>query len=416
MPRLPIPGIDADKWGDLLNEFLLTSHRTDGNLKGAPNVFNVRDFGATGDGKTNDTEAVRKTIDAAFSAGGGSVYFPPGDYLITSTLSFNQQRIVEIIGNGWRSNILWEFDGNLIEWPDEISCREVTVSHLRITSTQVVKDSKHAAISCKGGVERSLFDHLLITFSEGYKPSTGIDFVGISDSTTIRDCQFWLIKGTGIRIGHGSEIRITGGRIIGDNSRNDGSIGVHLTGNNGGVHIDFTDIIALQEGVRIEAIQGQTSNREIFITHSTLDSCWRGLSLRDNSYVSMIGCWAASCNHDNIHVDVGLSNPTLSISGGTIFNAGVSGGESVGRNGIVVNSGVFILNGVHIRNNLGKGIWVPNRYVHEYIITGCRITDNGQGVNLIGSCFQLTHNIFARNSIPNQIDGSKFVQIDNLSC
>src|SRR5262245_30299410 len=46
-----------------------------------PTVFDVRAFGATGDGKTVDTAAVNKAIDAAAAAGGGTVRFPAGSYL-----------------------------------------------------------------------------------------------------------------------------------------------------------------------------------------------------------------------------------------------------------------------------------------------------------------------------------------------
>ncbi|WP_448699099.1 glycoside hydrolase family 28 protein [Mucilaginibacter sp. AW1-3] len=43
--------------------------------------YNVRDYGAKGDGKTIDSEAINKTIEAASNAGGGTVYFPAGTYL-----------------------------------------------------------------------------------------------------------------------------------------------------------------------------------------------------------------------------------------------------------------------------------------------------------------------------------------------
>src|ERR1039457_3451942 len=47
----------------------------------AAGSFDVRTFGATGDGKTLDTAAIDKTIDAAVAAGGGTVIFPAGNYL-----------------------------------------------------------------------------------------------------------------------------------------------------------------------------------------------------------------------------------------------------------------------------------------------------------------------------------------------
>lgn len=47
---------------------------------GAP-VFNVREYGAAGDGQTLDTEAIDKAIAECAKAGGGQVLVPPGTYL-----------------------------------------------------------------------------------------------------------------------------------------------------------------------------------------------------------------------------------------------------------------------------------------------------------------------------------------------
>lgn len=43
--------------------------------------YNVRQFGAKGDSTTIDTDAINKAIEAASAAGGGTVYFPAGEYL-----------------------------------------------------------------------------------------------------------------------------------------------------------------------------------------------------------------------------------------------------------------------------------------------------------------------------------------------
>jgi polygalacturonase len=48
------------------------------------NAYNVRGFGAKGDGKTLDTGAINNAIQAAAQAGGGTVQFPAGDYLSVS--------------------------------------------------------------------------------------------------------------------------------------------------------------------------------------------------------------------------------------------------------------------------------------------------------------------------------------------
>ena len=47
-------------------------------------VFNVRDYGAKGDGAAKDTAAVQRAVDAASAAGGGEVLLPKGTYLCGS--------------------------------------------------------------------------------------------------------------------------------------------------------------------------------------------------------------------------------------------------------------------------------------------------------------------------------------------
>lgn len=44
-------------------------------------IFNVRDYGAAGDGCSKDTLPIQRTIDACSLAGGGVVLVPPGTYL-----------------------------------------------------------------------------------------------------------------------------------------------------------------------------------------------------------------------------------------------------------------------------------------------------------------------------------------------
>ncbi|MGF6221942.1 M10 family metallopeptidase C-terminal domain-containing protein [Pseudomonas frederiksbergensis] len=46
-------------------------------------IFNVQNFGAKGDGITDDTAAIQSAIDAAAAAGGGQVYMPTGTYIVS---------------------------------------------------------------------------------------------------------------------------------------------------------------------------------------------------------------------------------------------------------------------------------------------------------------------------------------------
>src|SRR5438552_17491396 len=52
-----------------------------------PDVRSVREFGAKGDGKTDDTIAFQKALDAAADAHGGVVYAPRGNYFFAGHLN-----------------------------------------------------------------------------------------------------------------------------------------------------------------------------------------------------------------------------------------------------------------------------------------------------------------------------------------
>jgi hypothetical protein len=61
-----------------------TAART--SLQRFADVFNVKDFGALGNNSHDDTAAIQAAINVALDSAGGTVYFPPGNYLITSML------------------------------------------------------------------------------------------------------------------------------------------------------------------------------------------------------------------------------------------------------------------------------------------------------------------------------------------
>lgn len=59
-------------------------------LAAEPDNINVRNFGALGDGKTDDTAAFQKALDAAAKVGGGVVYAPIGNYFFAGHLNIPQ--------------------------------------------------------------------------------------------------------------------------------------------------------------------------------------------------------------------------------------------------------------------------------------------------------------------------------------
>jgi hypothetical protein len=368
-----------------------------------PSDYDVKAFGATGDGVTDDSTSVNAALTAAQnSADGGRVFFPPGRYMIRSSLRIDGFARLTIAGVGRSSQILWGFDGHLFRWAPGVPCRDSMVRDLMITGAAAISPMS-AAFYCGGGCQNSIFKNISTLSGSGVSPLGSIIFMdGVSDTVNVESCELWDVRGIGIRVGPGSSIFVDNTRITGDIA---GSVGISLTGNNGGVYISSTDLIGHSEGLQIGNFSGAGSNREVFLTHTTLDSCNRGLGVYDGSYVSIAGCWAASCRHENIQVEFGA--PLLVINGGTIFNAGAAGvmDPAFGAHGMIVNSGSFILSGVAIRNNRDKGVWVPNASATEYTITGCKVYGNGMGISLAGHSFICANNVFSGNAQPNAIWG-----------
>ena len=68
-------------------------------------VFNVKTYGAVGDGSTDDTAAIQSAITAA-SATGGIVFFPPGVFVLPSLLTCKSLNNVSFQGSGESTTIL----------------------------------------------------------------------------------------------------------------------------------------------------------------------------------------------------------------------------------------------------------------------------------------------------------------------
>ncbi|CAF1498105.1 unnamed protein product, partial [Rotaria sordida] len=151
---------------------------------------------------------------------------------------------------------------------------------------------------------------------------------------------------------------------------------------------------------------------------ATFDSDGQGLVIRDSSYVSIIGIWAASSTIHQVFVDYN-STALLSISEGMIFNGAVYECPNLSNwcNGITINSGSFILNGVEVRNNHGQGIWVTNKSVTQFQIISCRLFENGQEMNIDGTLFIISNNLCNSNNLSNVISNTTSALVQNsLNC
>lgn len=90
----------------LINSFLLFQLAL---IAGNPKVYNVRDFGAAGDGKSLDSHYIQQAIDKCHQQGGGTVLIPEGTYL-SSTIQIKDHVNLHLSKN---ANILGTTDYKL---------------------------------------------------------------------------------------------------------------------------------------------------------------------------------------------------------------------------------------------------------------------------------------------------------------
>lgn len=109
-------------------------------------VFNVKDYGAQGDGITDDTHAIQSAINAAFKAGGGDVFIPPGTFVVSGTNAdggaLTLKSFVNLVGNGQDRTTLKLADGSsedidgIVRTSARVQTRDVTVRDLTIDGNQ----------------------------------------------------------------------------------------------------------------------------------------------------------------------------------------------------------------------------------------------------------------------------------------
>lgn len=208
-------------------------------LKGGAGDGNVRDFGAKGDGKTDDTAAVQ----AALEAGSGSVYFPKGIYRITRTIELNLQTIgyssvrsegsAQIImagpGPAFRITGTHARSADPGQFSDDVWSRQ----RMPILDNVAIMGDHPEAV----GIEAVGTMQLTISRIHVRKALHGIHLKGNNRNLIVSDCHFYDNRGIGIFYDdvniHQSNITgchisyNTGGGIV---SRGGAVRNVHITG------------------------------------------------------------------------------------------------------------------------------------------------------------------------------------------
>ena len=275
----------------------------------------VDSCGAVGDGVADASSAVQQCVRQ--TEAGGRLSFPPGHWLVTETIFVNVSGGgFDLGGTGWSSNVLWAADSHLFQWVG--MAHQLTLHDLAITSVGQSKSPGSTAIRFTAGVQDSVISKVLIigtgAVAGGQHTTTaaggGFDLGVMTLTVDLTDCEVWTASGFGVKVGHGAEVRIGGGRFEGKNTST--GIGVHLTGGNGGVHLTTSDVGLWHIGLlsnqsdpkQHSNVAPGGSNRELFLTQATLDSCNIGMQVIDPVYVCLAACVSI---YINVVTDDGFS-------------------------------------------------------------------------------------------------------------
>lgn len=271
---------------------------------------NVKDYGATGNGTTDDTAAINSAITAA-KATTQRLFFPPGNYLVSSTLAVGGgfPGGLYIFGAGWDSQISLANGANCYIFSlGNIYTPNLVIRDLFLSCNGSHQTADSGGIDAYGAVS-CLFDNLQIDtpFYDGiyiHQDGTG----GFGHDNLVRGCWFVNGKNAGTGLGQGLEIFNADENYIvnctfGDNGNPNYTVGLHNGGQPGGTVYQAFESAGLQTFIGNSFVNGgqgvtqlrANGSRNTF-TNNIFDG-GSGNQLHINGYANTV--------HGNIFANIG---------------------------------------------------------------------------------------------------------------
>ena len=265
-------------------------------------VFNVKNYGATGNGTTDDTTAIQNTINAAMASVNGVVYIPSGQYLVSLALGVNfpnnsSPAHITIIGDGQESSVIKFNPASAIycfifNYYNQF--QGVNVEKLSITSmvsngdavAAIYLNQNSTTITNPANSALSTIQNVTIRGADGYGVTdyfnTGILILGVSNINVIStDITLTTASATGIYVYGASAtdsipvvLNIIGSTI--NLCKNGLVIGAYAQG----ITINSTNMVQNTYGIVVPA--GQSQNSGIGISNSSFYATATALTLQSN--------------------------------------------------------------------------------------------------------------------------------------
>ena len=143
-------------------------------------VYNVKGFGAKGDGVTDDSAAIQAAIDAAY-AGGGIVFIPAGRYLLNTPLNITNKDRLSVLGAGPMHTVLLGNTGGVVV--DLTGARNVLIANLKVTNLGAVNPSTVGLLFARSqsvqNAEFNCLENVYVDFSSIPSANGGNGTLGI---------------------------------------------------------------------------------------------------------------------------------------------------------------------------------------------------------------------------------------------
>jgi len=234
--------------------------------------LNVRDFGAIGSDRKDDTESIQQAIDEAVRLGVQNVYLLKGEYIVSRTLQRGKAHCLYLKPN---INLIGEYKKSCIKLAD------MQGNYTRILYIENSSNNMLSGIEFDGNKKKQPFDSVRVTNEHLH-----CLFINGSKNVSIDSCQFYNSGGDGLVV-RGNKGRLSENVLItrcsfDNNQRNGisiggGFIGIEIKESVFGENIDDSPIDSEPYGGVCE---------DIFIHHNLINTKESLLTMGGHTTVS----------------------------------------------------------------------------------------------------------------------------------